>query len=157
MSQHSTALEPSTTISLPGRAIISRIRRLVIVTVLVGALYGMLAVASAGRCVGGAAEQPADENSGCIDLVLKPSPLVFVALAAIVVLALTRVLKSAQTEAQAIRTLDRASTAVIVVAVGSFAIALGWFALIPIGDWTPGAPYAFLYPFPFGVVELSFR
>lgn len=89
----------------------------------------------------------------CVDLALRPSPLVLLALVAIVILAVSRVIRAGGDEARAVRTLNRAAVAVAVavVAAGSVLIAQVWFALIPLG----GIDGTYFWPFPFGLVEMT--
>jgi hypothetical protein len=71
----------------------------------------------------------------------------------IVLIALTRVLKVADTEAAAIRTLDR-SVIVIFAVVGAWiAITQVSFAMIPINEWDGSD--LFFVPFTFGSVDVN--
>lgn len=88
-------------------------------------------------------------------LQLHPSPVVIVALAVILIVAISRVLKPGVREADARRTLDRAATAIAIVAAASIVVSVAWFALIPIGDWQPGSDFGVLFPFPLAWVELT--
>ena len=89
----------------------------------------------------------------CIDMVLKPSPLVFLGIALIVLLALGRVLK-ATGDASAIRTLDRAAAGLMILVVGALVYSQIWFAMIPLNDFMSGT-FAILAPFPFGFIDVS--
>ncbi|WP_378143938.1 hypothetical protein ACFJGV_10860 [Cnuibacter sp. UC19_7] len=147
---------------LPGAAIIARIRFLLIVASGAGVVYGAVMRASSGFCPGGvrgdggytdAHGQATTVPPSCITLTLGPNPLVFVALAVIVVVAVTRILRRAQTQQHAIRIANKAAIVVVAVAAGSLVIAYVWFVLIPVQSWVPDEPYFFLYPFPFGTVD----
>ncbi|WP_291055377.1 hypothetical protein [Herbiconiux sp.] len=149
---------------VPGAAVIARIRRMVIAAVVAGLIYSFLTVASKGICVGGvdgsggfidSSGNPTDAAPSCLILTLGPNPLMLVLFAAIVVLALTRVLNRAQSEKDAVRIIDRSVVAVAVLAALGIVISQIWFGLIPTWDWTPTGSYSFVYPFPFGSVELS--
>ena len=148
---------------VPSVLLLARIRRLVIAVIVAGLAYS-LSVASKAICAGGvngagefvdSSGNTTDAAPSCLSLHLGPSPVMFVAFAAIVVIALTRVIKRARNEQDALRTVDRAVIVVVVLAVASIVIAQVWFSLIPVSDWTPTGSYSFLYPFPFGSVELS--
>ncbi|MDE0546138.1 hypothetical protein [Microbacterium sp. C7(2022)] len=148
--------------ALPGAAVIARIRRLLIVAVTAVAGYAMFMTASKGYCPGGitgdgrfldAAGNPTDLAPSCISMTLQPSGLVYLALAAIVIGALTRVLNRAGDESSAVRILDRAAAIVAIVAVASVIISQVWFSLIPITSWDGTG--TFVYPFPFGSVEMT--
>ena len=147
--------------SLPGREIVSRIRRLVVVGVLAALGYSMFMTASKGYCPGGvstdgfvdAAGDPTDVAPSCLNLTLQPSPLILAGIAVIIFWALTRVLRVAVDAPAAIRIIDRAAAVISILAVASVVISQVWFALIPITDWDGTG--AFFYPFPFGAVDMQ--
>ncbi|AXH34376.1 hypothetical protein DVJ78_02130 [Humibacter sp. BT305] len=97
--------------------------------------------------------QPTAVPPSCVTLTLGPSPLVFIALAVIVIVAVARILRRGQTQETAIRIATRAAIVVAAVAAGSVVIAYVWFAFIPVQSWSPDEPSFFLYPFPFGTVD----
>lgn len=146
---------------LPGAVIVARIRRLLVTAVIAAFGYGALMTASKGYCPGGvtadgefidAAGSLVDMAPTCINLTLKPNGLIYLVLAAIVLYALTVVLRRASDVPSAVRYLDRAAAATAILIVASIIIAQVWFALIPISDWNGSG--TFFYPFPFGSVEL---
>lgn len=148
--------------TLPGATIIARLGFLLIVAAGAGVVYGAVMRASSGFCPGGvrgdgsyidAHGQSTTVPPSCITLTLGPNPLVFIALAVIVIVAVTRILRRATTQEHAIRMANRAAIVVVAVAAGSLVIAYVWFALIPVRSWVPDEPYFFLYPFPFGSVD----
>lgn len=150
--------------TLAGAEIIARIRRLIIVAMLAAWGYSLFTVASKGYCPGGitgdgafldASGQITDVPPECISLLLKPSPLVFIALAAIVVLTLSAVQRHAIDTASALRYLNRAIFIVLIVAVASAVIARVWFSLIPLQDWPETG--TLIYPFPFGAVDMTVK
>lgn len=148
---------------LPGATIIARLRFLLIVASGAGLVYGAVLKASQGFCPGGlsgdggytdAHGQPTTVPPSCITLTLGPSPLVFLALAVIVIVAISRILRRARTQEHAVRIANKAAVVVVAVAAGSLVIAYVWFAFIPVRSWVPDEPYFFLYPFPFGTVDV---
>lgn len=162
MSHTSSSETLQTTTSLPGAEIIARIRRLLVVGLLAAAGYSMFATAGAGYCPGGvdadggfidAAGNATDTAPMCITLTLRPSALVFIAVAAIAFGAITLVLRRAVDVPSALRYLDRAAAAIVIITVASVVISQIWFALIPITEWDGTG--AFFYPFPFGSVEMD--
>lgn len=163
MDQQTIAIEAAPhPVLLPGAQVIARIRRLLIVTLVSGLGYSMVMLASKGYCAGGvtagggfvdATGEAISSAPMCIDLRLGPSVFVFLALGILVLATLGRVLRRAATERDALRMLDRAARAVVIIVVASAVIAHVWFALIPITDFSPGGSYAFWYPFPFGSVS----
>lgn len=154
------AVAPSVSL-LPGAAVVARIRRLVVAALIAGVGYATFAAASRAYCPGGfsadggfvdAAGDPTDVAPQCISVTLRPSPLVLIAIAVIVVWALHAVLRRAADEASALRILDRATLIVAIVAVASLVISQVWFALIPITEWFDTG--VLVFPFPFGLVDM---
>ena len=131
--------------ALPGRTVVSRIRALIVFTLGAAVVYGLLTSASSATCVA----------DSCISLTLRPNPLIFVALVAIVVIALSVALRWATTEEGAVRYLTRAAVVVAAVAIASIVISQVWFALIPVAEWD-GVTANYLFPFPFGSVDVDF-
>ena len=149
-------------VALPGAEIVDRIRRLIIVALVAGVSYSVLTAAGKGYCVGGAdgaggftdaAGNPVDTVPSCVTLTLRPSPMVYFAVAAIILWALTRVLRKANGVASALRVLDRAAVAIGVLVAVSILVSQVWFALIPITEWDGTG--TFFYPFPFGAVDMG--
>lgn len=147
---------------LPGVEIVARIRRLLVVGLLAALGYSMFMTGSKGFCPGGvtgaggfidADGNPTDVAPSCVSLTLRPSPLILAAIAVIVLWALTKVLRSAVDVADAVRILDRTAAAIAILAVASAVISWIWFAMIPITDWDGTG--SFLYPFPFGSVDMQ--
>ncbi len=159
-----TPIEAAAELSpLPGARIIRDIRHLVIAAAAAAALYSLLTVASRGGCFGGIDSgsggfigfdgHPTETEPLCYSLELGPSPFVLLALAVIVVSALTRVLRTARSEADARRILARATLAIVLVAIGSMAIAVAWLMLLPVEDWQ-GTGTLF-FPFPLANIEIE--
>lgn len=150
------------TAALAGRSVVARIRRLIVVAVVAIAGYATFTMASRGYCPGGVtaegafidgAGNPTDVAATCVNLTLQPSGLVYLAVAVIVIGAVTQVLRRAHDEMSAIRCLDRAATLVAILAVASVTISQVWFFMIPIADWNGTG--TFFYPFPFGSVDMD--
>lgn len=149
--------------SLPGHAVIARIRRVLILTLIAGFAYGTLTGAGAGSCAGGfdgdggfvdGEGLPTDMVPMCVQLTLRPSPLVFIAIGLIVLVAIGRVLKAVD-ERIALRTLDRAAAGIGVLAVVAIVVSHVWFQLIPVHDLLSSGSWAVFSPFPFGMIDVS--
>ncbi|GGD74015.1 hypothetical protein [Microbacterium murale] len=160
MSQSTVEGTPKT--GLPGSRIVTRIRRLMIVAALAAFAYGASLTGSKGYCPGGMNSDgtflDADGNvtevaPSCITLVLRPSGLIYVAIIAIVIGVLTRMLRRSSDEVSAVRSLDRAAAAIAILVVVSIIISWIWFRMIPITDWDgTGTIFA---PFPFGTMDVT--
>ncbi|GGM37278.1 hypothetical protein [Microbacterium saperdae] len=158
----SLAQTPPQTSALAGAPVIARIRRVLILAVVAALVYPMFMVASSGYCPGGvdgnggfidASGQPVDEALPCVQLTLGPSPLVYVGIALIVLLALGRVLRASD-EPTALRTLDRAAIGVGALVVVAVIVSVVWFSLIPLDQFSSGSISVFS-PFPFGVIDVD--
>ncbi|WP_017202923.1 hypothetical protein [Microbacterium algeriense] len=147
---------------LPGIAIIAKIRRVLILAVIAALVYPSVMVASQTYCPGGvdgsggfidASGQPTDEAPVCIELTLAPSPLVYIGIAAIVLLALGRVMK-ANDESAAVQTLDRAGLGMGVFVVVAIVVSHVWFSLIPMESFSAHS-WSVVSPFPFGNIDVT--
>lgn len=126
--------------------------------------YSMLATGSAGLCVGGLASDggyvdgsgnPTAQVPQCINVTMGPALWVSVLLAVITVAALIfwgRSASSPQVSARYLRrVMGAASTALLVIAFGASALAVGWLASGPVQDWD-GTTVAISGP-PLGVAQ----
>jgi hypothetical protein len=147
---------------VPGAAIIRRIRRLLLVGVGSAVVYSTFMLASKGGCFGGVTATgeftdadgiPTDVAPVCVEMTLGPNPVMVLMLAAVIVAAISRVLSHADGEAAAIRILDRAALAVMIITVASLIIAQVWFHLMPL-DGIDGTG-TYIWPFPFGSVDFQ--
>lgn len=147
---------------LPGAEVIARIRRVLVVALVATFAYSTFSSASRVYCPGGvdgdggfidSAGNPTDQAPMCINMALRPSPLVFLGIALIVLFALGRVLKAAD-EVTAIRTLDRAATGLVILALGALVISQVWFTLIPVTDFQSSS-FRVFGPFPFGSIDVD--
>jgi len=148
--------------ALPLRPVVARIRRLVVLAMLAALGYTAFTVSSKSSCSGGvnadgtfvdAAGNVTELAPSCISLALQPSVFIYIGFFAIVIGALTFVLRRASDVPAGLRYLDRAAVTIVILAVASVAISQIWFAMIPINDWNGAG--TFLYPFPFGSVDLT--
>lgn len=150
--------------ALAGREIVVQIRRLLIVTLVVCLVYPTFIGASSSVCAGGfdadggfldGKGQPTETAPECLSLQMGPSPLVFAAIAAIVLVTLGRVIRVANDLESATRMLRRAALAIMIVGGVSVVVAQVWFGLLPVREWDPQSGYFFLFPFPFASVDLT--
>jgi len=148
--------------SLPGRAVISRIRRMLAVALVAGFAYTAVTVAVAGGCDGGydgnggfvdAAGRSTDLPPTCVQLTLRPTPLVVIAIGLIVMFAIGRVLRAVD-ERAAVRTLDRAAAGIGILAVVAVVVSHVWFQLVPLDGLMSGS-WTVFSPFPFGTIDVS--
>ena len=148
--------------TLPGASILRRTRSLLFCALGTGLVYSVLSVASKGGCSGGvtgdggfvdADGQPTEVAQYCVDVTMRPSSIVFVAIAVIVLVAITRVLRTADSEAAALRMLDRAAILLVVVTAIWLVVAHISFWMIPLDQWN-GGEY-FPLPFTFGTVDVD--
>jgi hypothetical protein len=139
--------------ALVDRPILRRARALVLWALGAAVLYSSL-VASRGSCPGGFSADGGflDANGDattvqpqCVQLVLQPSPVVYLAIAVTVVIALGRAARAADVEA-ALLTLKRAAFVAVGIAVVSMLVAILWFQGMPL----PTGRGTVLFPFPFG-------
>lgn len=159
MSQSQPLLERETA-PFAGARVVARIRLLVVVAAFAAFGYFVLMASSKGYCAGGISGEGFIDSAGnavaaapsCIQLTLRPSGVVFLVIVAIVFFALSVVLRRARTELDAISYLNRAAWAIGVVVVASVVISHVWFFAIPITEWDGTG--TFIYPFPFGTVEM---
>lgn len=157
-----TPPQPTTVAGLAGVAVIARIRRVLILAVIAAMIYPTLMVASSGYCPGGvdgnggfidASGRPVDEAPACVQMTLGPSPLVYIGIALIVLLAIGRVMRASD-EPAALRTLDRAAIGVGVLVAAAVIVSVVWFSLVPLDQFSSGS-WSVFSPFPFGVIDVE--
>ncbi len=152
----------TTTTGLPGVAIIAEIRRVLITTLVAVFVYSSLMVASRSYCPGGvdgsggfidSSGRPTDQAPVCIDLTLRPSPLVYIGIAAIVLITLGRVMKVSDERAP-LRALNRAANGIAALVAVAIVVSLVWFFLIPMEGFTSDS-WTVFSPFPFGNIDVT--
>ncbi|WKT90697.1 hypothetical protein QYR02_07150 [Microbacterium maritypicum] len=162
MSLPHTPSETTAVAGLPGVQVIARIRRLLILAVIAALVYPALMVASRATCPGGidgsggfidGSGLPVDEAPLCIQLTLGPSPLVYAGIAAIVLIALGRVMKASD-EHGALKVLNRAAIGVGALVAVAIVISHVWFFLIPMEGFTSDS-WTVVSPFPFGNIDVT--
>jgi hypothetical protein len=97
--------------------------------------------------------RPIDEALPCIQLSLRPSPLVYLGIGLIVLFAINRVLRAGN-ERIALQVLDRAAIGIGVLVIVAVVVSQVWFHLIPITEFMSGS-FSFFSPFPFGFIDSS--
>lgn len=134
---------------------------MVVVAAVAAIAYCALMSGSKGFCTGGVtAEGSFIDSAGnaiqaappCIQLTLRPSGLILVAIMAIVIGTLTVILRRARSRTDAIKYIDRGTAAIGILVIASVVISHVWFWAIPITEWNGAG--TFIYPFPFGAVDL---
>jgi hypothetical protein len=148
---------------LPGATVLKRVRRLLRRTLGWALVYSILATGSRSTCPGGfdsnggyldANGDPTEVAPNCITLTLQPSPLILIVLALVVIGALSSALKKSKTEAEALRYLNSAAVVVGVLVGVCIVVNQVWFSNLPVDEWD-GLHTNFVYPFPFGYVEME--
>ncbi|KZE94825.1 hypothetical protein AVP42_00752 [Agromyces sp. NDB4Y10] len=133
-----TTVQPPAHLStLAGATLFHRARILLGTAVGAAVAYGLLTNASRGSCTSDAFPEGGAEVTTCTTITLMPSAVVYLAMALVVMRAMTIVLQYSQTQDAAMRTLARARTLVVAIAMGSTVLAHAWFAAIP---FEPGPP-----------------
>lgn len=134
---------------------------MIVVAAFAAFAYYVLMTSSKGFCAGGVAGDGRFIDSAgnviasappCIQLTLRPSGVIFIAIVAIVIGALTLVLRRARSESDAIKYLNRATAAIGILVAASILISHVWFWTIPITEWSGSG--VILFPFPFGSVDV---
>lgn len=148
--------------TLPGAAIIRRIRGMLLSAAGTAILYSVVSTASKGGCIGGvtgdggyidANGNPTDVVPMCVNLTLHPSSIVFIAIAVIVIVAIILVLRRADSESAALRMIDRAVIVIVAGTIGWAALTMVSFFAIPIDSWNGVEP--FTIPFTFGNIDID--
>lgn len=143
---------------LTSAPLLKRSRSLVLWALGSGLLYSSL-VASKGQCPGGfssdggfldAEGDPTAVRPQCVQLVLHPSPVIYLALALTVIIALTRA-AAAVDVAAAMQTMKRGAIVTVGIAVMAMVIAVLWFQATPI----PATDGTVIFPFPFGTGTMT--
>lgn len=146
---------------LSGRVIVARIRKLILTAGFTLMVYSIFTTANRGYCPVDVATDGSLVGSdgnftevvpSCVNLMLQPSGLIYLAIFAIIVVTLNFVLRRANDEESALQYLDRAELGIMILAVASLLISQIWFWMIPITDWNGSG--TFYFPFPFGAVGL---
>lgn len=144
MPSDTTGVELSEVSTVPGREVLVLVRRLIVTALIAAVGYSLFSTGSQARCPGGFnADGGFIDEFGkasevaplCISITMRPSALVYLVLALIVVWAVTKTVQKDWDEAAALRILGWAGPTVILVAV--LAIVLSWaaFSSIPIESW----------------------
>lgn len=148
---------------LPGAEIVVGIRSLLIWAVVAATLLAGFLRGSSGSCSGGvtgsggfldAEGRPTDAPPMCGSITMSANPLVYVGIALIVVLSLTRILRRADTVERALRILNNARMGIVVLTLVTFVVGYVAFATVRVDDWSS---YSLLYPFPFATFDISTR
>lgn len=136
--------------TLPGAAMLQRVRRLMIWALGAGLAYSVLGGAGKTWCPGGYTGdggfidvngRPTDPAPQCISVSLQPGGIVYAVIALIVLATLTRVLRHAVDQADAIRRIDRVVIAIVAVVVVWTALTQVSFASISVQEWDGTTPF----------------
>lgn len=148
---------------LPGAAVVIGIRSLLIWGIVAATMLATFLRGSMSSCSGGVTGsggfldtdgRPADTAPMCGSVTLSASPLVYVAIGLIVVLSLTRILRRADTVDHALRIVNNARMAIVVLTLVTFVVGFWAISTVHVEDWSS---YSLLYPFPFATFDISTR
>lgn len=151
---HETAL-------LPGAAIIVGIRSLLIWAGVAATMLAVFLRGSMSSCSGGVTGSggflDADGNATdvapmCGSVTMSASPLVYAAIALIVLTSLTRILGRADTVDHALRVVNNARMAIVVLTLVTFVVGFWAISTVRIDDWSS---YSLFSPFPFATFDIS--
>ena len=158
-----TQEESPSDVLLPGAAIIIGIRTLLIWAIVAAVMLATFLHGSMSSCSGGvtgsggftdADGQPTDIAPMCGSVTMSASPFVYVAIALIVVLSLTRMLRRADTIDDALRVVNNARMAIVVLTLVTFVVGFWAISTVRVDDWSS---YSLLHPFPFATYDISTR
>ncbi|WP_195760556.1 hypothetical protein [Agromyces kandeliae] len=147
------SLPPSATLStLPGAAVLWRVRRLLGWAIGTGFAYSLIGGASKGTCAGGFTGDggnldgvgPATDAAPlCLTATLEPSGFAYAVIAIVVFTTMTGVLRRAVDQADAIRRLDRAVVGIVVFVLAWTVITQASFAGISLESWDGTGTFSF--------------
>lgn len=146
---------------LPGAEIVVGIRSLLIWAIVAATMLAVFLRGSMGSCSGGitgsggfldAQGQPTDIAPMCGSVTMSANPLVYVAIALIVVMSLTRILGRAGTVEQALRIVNNARMVIVVLTLVTFVVGYWAITTLRVEDWNN---YSIFIPFPFTSFDIS--
>jgi hypothetical protein len=154
---------------LPGREVVARIRRLLVLSLITVSGYSWATTAGRAHCPGGmtvdssgatryldADQRITDAVPTCANLALGPTWVVPAAIAVIVLVTLGRVLRHSATERDAGDRLRRAGLAIGALAIGAVLVAHAVFWSVPLLEWD-GGELSYPASFPVGSIELTIK
>lgn len=146
---------------LPGAEIIVGIRSLLIWASVAATMLALFLQGSTSSCSGGvtgsggfldADGQPTDIAPMCGSVAMSASPLVYVAIALIVLTSLTRILARAHTVDHALRIVNNARMVILVLTLVTFVVGYWAILTLRVEDWNN---YSIFIPFPFTTFDIS--
>lgn len=146
---------------LPGAAIIVGIRSLLVWAIVAATMIALFLHGSMSGCPGGidpsggfvdSAGDPTDTAPLCGSITMSANPLVYTAIALIVILTLTRILRRADTVDDALRMTRTARIAILVLTIVTFVVGYVAIMTVRVTDWSD---FSLLYPFPFVTYDIS--
>lgn len=145
------ALRPGVPLpTLPGAAVLWRVRRLLGWALGAGLAYSVLGGAGRASCPGGvtgdggyldATGRATDAAPQCVSLTLEPAGLVYAMIAIVVLATVTGVARHAVDEADAVRRLDRAVVGIVAFVAAWTVVTHASFASIALDGWDGTEPF----------------
>ena len=136
--------------TLPGAAVLWRVRRLLGWALGAGFAYSVLGGGGRSFCPGGsigdgghleATGRSTDAAPQCVSLTLEPAGLVYAMIAIVVLATVTGVARRAVDEADAVRRLDRAVVGIVVFVAAWTVVTHASFASIALDGWDGTEPF----------------
>ena len=146
---------------LPGAEIIVGIRSLLIWAIVAAGMLALFLRGSMSSCSGGLSGdggfvdsqgRPSDVAPMCGSVIMSASPLVYVAIALIVLMSLTWILGRADTVDRALRIVNNARMIILVLTLVTFVVGYWAIMTLRVEDWNN---YSILIPFPFTTFDIS--
>ncbi len=129
------------------------LRKLVLLGAGLALAYAGLSHASQSFC-SGPRDLVTGANGVCVEAVMTPSPLVFIALAVVIYSGISRLAKGGHGVPAALAILQRRFWVMFIVVVASLVIGHVWFWTVPASiDFSQS--HAVLYPVPFVVIDIT--
>lgn len=146
---------------LPGAEVVAGIRSLLIWAIVAVGMLATLISGGMSSCSGGidgggrfldADGRVTDVAPMCGSVTVSASPLVYVAIALVVLWSLTRVQHRATTVEHALRMVNNARLVILVLTLTTFVVAYWAISTVHVDDWSS---YSLLAPFPFASFDVS--
>ncbi|WP_022878701.1 hypothetical protein [Microbacterium sp. B19] len=146
---------------LPGAEIVVGIRSLLVWAIVAATMLALFLKGSMGSCSGGvtgsggfldADGRATDVAPMCGSVVMSASPLVYVAIALVVLSSLTRILGRADTVDRALRIINNARMVIVVLTLVTFVVGYWAITTLRVEDWNN---YSIFIPFPFTTFDIT--
>lgn len=139
--------------SMPGGVTFVAVRKLVLLGFGLSVGYGFLATASKGFCPDSGPILD-DGSHQCVQVSMRPLPLIFIAIVALIYSAISRISTRVSTIENALLVVENRARAMTLLVVVSLVVGHLWFWLVPESiDYSQS--WGVVYPFPFVLAEVT--